>query len=162
MPATLTYIDSGVLIFAAKGTTDAAALALPFLGDPNREYVTSDYVRLEILPKATFHRRTVEIDFYNLFFSTTTRTIPTSPALLAYALEEACNTGIQGLDAVHIACAVFAGAEEFITSEKTNKPIHRTTLIKTVSIFPPDPPTKPWWCNFWRWRLTRKWVRSED
>jgi hypothetical protein len=151
LPATLTYIDSGVLIFAAKGATAAAALALPFLGDPNREYVTSDYVRLEILPKATFHKRTAELDFYNLFFSTTTRSIPTSEALLAYALDEACKTGIQGLDAIHIACAVFAGAEEFITSEKTNKPIHRTNRIKMISIFPAASVTaKPWW-KFWRW-----------
>jgi len=145
---TLTYIDSGVLIFAAQGTTATAALALPFLADPSREYVTSDYVRLEVLPKATFHKRTAEIAFYNLFFTTTTRTIPTSDALLKYALDEACKTGIHGLDAVHIACAVFAGAEEFITSEKPNRPIHRTRLIKVVSIFPPGPRTKRWW-KFW-------------
>ncbi|MHB8302148.1 MAG: type II toxin-antitoxin system VapC family toxin [Acidobacteriaceae bacterium] len=142
MPATLTYIDSGVLIFAAQGTTDAAALALPFLADPNREYVTSDYVRLEILPKAIFYKRTAEVEFYNIFFKTNARSIPTSKALLDYALEEACKTGIQGFDAVHIACAVFAGAEEFITSEKTGKPIHRTTLVKVVSIFPGDPAIK--------------------
>jgi predicted nucleic acid-binding protein len=150
LPATLTYIDSGVLIFAAQGTTAAAALALPFLADPNREYVTSDYVRLEVLPKATFHGRIEEVAFYNLFFTTTTRSIPTSEALLNYALEEACRTGIQGLDAVHIACAVFAGAEEFITSEKSIRPIHRTKLVKVVSIFPAVAPDKePWW-KFWR------------
>ena len=149
MPSTVTYIDSGVLIFAAKGTTEAAALALPFLGDPNREYVTSDYVRLEILPKATFHNRVAEVAFYNLFFTTVSRSIPTSDALLQYALDEACKTGIQGLDAVHIACAVFAGAEEFITSEKTTTPIHRTRLVKVISIFPPGYGKKrPWW-KFW-------------
>lgn len=151
MPATLTYIDSGVLIFAAKGTTDAAALALPFLADPSREYVTSDYVRLEVLPKATFHQRTAEIAFYNLFFTTTTRSIPTSEALLKYALEEACKTGIHGLDAVHIACAVFAGADEFITSEKSDRPIHRTTRVKVVSIFPAETADKAAWWRFWRW-----------
>jgi hypothetical protein len=150
LPATtLTYIDSGVLIFAAQGTTAAAALALPFLGDPTREYVTSDYVRLEVLPKATFHNRTAEVAFYNLFFTTTTRSIPPSEALLKYALDEACKTGIQGLDAVHIACAVFAGADEFITSEKTSRPIHRTKLVKVVSIFPVSAARrKPWW-KFW-------------
>lgn len=136
MSATLTYIDSGVLIFAAKGTTEAAALALPFLADPGREYVTSDYVRLEVLPKATFHKQREKVAFYNLFFTTITRSIPTSKTLLDYALEEACKTGIHGIDAVHIACAAFAGAEEFITSEKTNRPIHRTKLVKVVSIFP--------------------------
>lgn len=151
MPGILTYIDSGVLIFAAKGNTEAAALALPYLGDPNREYVTSDYVRLEVLPKATFHKRTAEVAFYNLFFATATRSIPTSEPLLKYALGEACKTGIHGIDAIHIACAVFAGAEEFVTSEKPNKPIHRTTLVKMVSIFPLTSAKKKSLWKFWRW-----------
>lgn len=142
MPTTLTYIDSGVLIFAAQGTADAAALALPFLVDPNREYVTSDYVRLEILPKAIFNKRTAEVEFYDIFFKTIVRWIPTSKSLLDYALEEACKTGIHGLDAVHLACAAFAGAAEFVTSEKIGKPIHRTTLVKVVSIFPEQTPDK--------------------
>jgi predicted nucleic acid-binding protein len=146
----LTYIDSGVLIFAARATTPAAALAAAFLGDPRREYVTSDYVRLEVLPKATFYGRKAEIDFYNFFFSTTTRSLPTSEALLRCALEEGCRTGIHGVDALHIACAVFAGAEEFITSEKADRPIHRTKLVRVVSIFPKESPrTNKWW-QFWK------------
>jgi hypothetical protein len=136
LPTTLTYIDSGVLIFASQGTSAAASLALPFLGDPNREYVTSDYVRLEVLPKPIFHGRAAEVEFYNAFFATTTRSVPTSEALLRNAFEEACKTGISGVDAIHISSAVFGGAEEFITSEKTDRPIHRTKLIKVVSIFP--------------------------
>jgi predicted nucleic acid-binding protein len=133
---TLTYIDSGVLIYAAKGTTDAAALALPYLRDSNREYVTSDYVRIEVLPKAIFHKNTTERSFYEAFFAMNVRCVPTSEALLKYAMEEACKTGISGLDAIHVACAVFGGAQEFVTSENSTKPIHRTTLIKVVSIHP--------------------------
>lgn len=139
MPATLTYIDSGVLIFAAKGTTDAAALALPFLQDPEREFVTSEYVRLEVLPKATCFHNEAEVDFYNAFFSLNTRTVPTSAALLELAMEEACRHGLNALDAIHIACAVFGGAEEIVTSEKTTKPMHSTQLIRMVSIFPDEP-----------------------
>jgi hypothetical protein len=135
----LTYVDSGVLIFAAQGTTATAALALPFLGDPEREYVTSDYVRLEVLPKATFHGRLAEVEFYSAFFRLNSRNVQTSQALLEFALQEACGTGISGLDAVHIACAVFAGAEEFITSEKHDSPIHRTQKVRVVSIFPIPP-----------------------
>lgn len=131
-----TYIDSGVLIAAARGDASLSALALPYLADPNREYITSDYVRLEVLPKAVFHKRQEEESFYNEFFRLNARTIPTSPALLEYALAEACETGIQGLDAVHIACAVFAGAEEFITSEKETTPIHRTKKVRVISIRP--------------------------
>ncbi|MBZ5509659.1 MAG: PIN domain-containing protein [Acidobacteriia bacterium] len=133
---TLTYVDSGVLIFAAKGTTEAAALALPFLQDPAREFVTSEYVRLEVLPKPICFRNEVEVEFYNTFFRLNTRTIPTSVALLELAMEEACRTGLSALDAIHIACAVFSGAEEIVTSEKVTKPMHRTRLVRVVSIFP--------------------------
>jgi predicted nucleic acid-binding protein len=147
---TLTYVDSGVLIFAARGDTQAAALALPFLQDPNREFVTSEYVRLEVLPKPICFQNEAEVEFYNGFFRLNTRTIPTSVALLELAMEEACRTGLSALDAIHIACAVFGGAEEIVTSEKTNKPMHRTRLIRVVSIFPAVTPKKvPRW-KFWR------------
>ena len=133
---TLTYVDSGVLIFAAKGTTAAAALALPFLQDPNREFVTSDYVRLEVLPKAVWMHNEAEVEFYETFFRLNTRTIPTSVALLEFAMDEACKIGLNAVDAIHIACAVFGGAEEIVTSEKPTKPMHRTGLVRVVSIFP--------------------------
>ena len=135
---TVTYVDSGVLIFAAKGTTEAAALALPFLEDPNREFVTSEYVRLEVLPKPICFHNEAEVEFYNAFFDLSTRTIPTSVALLDRAMEEACKYGLSALDAIHIACAVFSGAEEIITSEKSSKPMHRTQSIRVVSIFPDE------------------------
>jgi predicted nucleic acid-binding protein len=132
----LTYLDSGVLIFAAKGTTAAAALALPFLQDSSREFVTSEFVRLEVLPKPTCFHLDAEVEFYNAFFSLNSRIIPPSQALLELAMEEACIHGLSALDALHIASAVFGGAEELITSEKTTKPMHRTDLIRVVSIFP--------------------------
>ena len=125
-----------MLIFAAKGTTAAAALALPFLQDPDREFVTSEYVRLEVLPKPTCFRLETEVEFYNAFFSLNSRIIPTSQALLELAMEEACRHGLSAIDAIHIACAVFGGAEQMITSEKTTKPIHRTGLVRVLSIFP--------------------------
>lgn len=136
MPSILTYIDSGVLIYAAKGTTDAAALALPFLGDKNREFVTSDYVKLEVLPKSIWSKNTAETAFYEGFYRLNTRTIPTSEPLLDLAMEEACKLGLNALDAIHVACAVFGGAQEIVTSEKATKPMHRTKLVKVVSIFP--------------------------
>jgi predicted nucleic acid-binding protein len=132
-------VDSGVLIFAAKGNSAAAALALPFLQDAAREFVTSEYVRLEVLPKPTCFGNKVEVEFYNAFFRLNSRTIPTSVALLELAMEEACRIGLSAIDAIHVACAVFGGAEEIVTSEKTTKPIHRTQLVRVVSIFPPEP-----------------------
>jgi len=129
-----TYIDSGVLIAAARGDASLSPVALSYLADPNREYISSDYVRLEVLPKAVFHKRREEEEFYNEFFRFNARIIPTSAALLEYAMTEGCDTGIDGIDAVHIACAVFGGVEEFIMSEKPTKPLHRTKKVRVISI----------------------------
>lgn len=137
---TVTYVDSGVLIYAARGNPDTAALALPFLEDVERQFVTSEYVRLEVLPKALFNRNAEEADYYNAFFAMAARNVPTSVALLELAMEEATRSGLSAIDAIHVACAVFGGAEELITTEKTTKPIHRTVLVRVVSIHPPAPP----------------------
>lgn len=133
-------MDSGVLIFAARGNTEAAALALPFLEDPNREFVTSDFVRLEVLPKPICFHRDAEVEFYNAFFNLNSRTIPISATLITTAMEEACRHGLNAIDAIHLACAILGGAEELVTSEKSSRPIHRSTLVRVISIFPEEPP----------------------
>jgi predicted nucleic acid-binding protein len=134
----LTYVDSGVLIYAAQGTSDAAAQALTFLQDPDREFVTSEYVRLEVLPKARWMHNQGEVAFYETFFGMNSRIVPTSGALLEYAMGEASRVGLNALDALHIACAVFGGAEELITTEKPTKPMYRTDKVRVVWIFPAD------------------------
>ena len=133
-----TYVDSGVLIYASRGTEEAAQRALPFLKDTNRQFVTSDYVLLEVLPKSIFHKNKAETEFYQGFFQLNLRVVHTSNELLKLAMEEGCRTGISGLDAIHIAAAVFGGAEEFITTERSTKAIHRTRLIRVVSIHRSD------------------------
>ncbi len=62
--AVRTYIDTGVLIAAIRGEKDIADSALSFLYDPLREYVTSDYVKVELLPKCTFYHNVDKKQFY--------------------------------------------------------------------------------------------------
>ena len=92
-------------------------------------------MRLEVLPQAVFHKKTAEVEFYEGFFKLNSWIVPTSPELVKMAMEEACANGIGGMDALHIAAAVFAGAEELITSEGANKPILRTKRLRVVSMF---------------------------
>jgi predicted nucleic acid-binding protein len=135
--AVRTYIDTGVLIAAFRGDSAANSAALSFLNDPLREYVTSDYVKIELLPKSIFHGHEAEREFYEDFFKAPTITrVPSSDDLLAFALEEGSKTGISGMDAIHVACAVIAEAAELITAEKTTKPIHRANGVKVISINP--------------------------
>ena len=132
--AVRTYIDSCVLIAALRGEQTISDAAMAFLNDPLREYVTSDYVKIELLPKATYHKQDDERIFYEEFFKTSTTHVPSSDGLLALALDEGATTGMSGLDAVHVACALVADAEELITAERTTKPIHRAKGVKVISI----------------------------
>lgn len=132
--AVRTYIDSGVLISLFRGDDKIAGTALSFLNDPLREYVTSDYVKVEVLPKSIFHNHEDERRFYEDFFKSSKIHVPSSDDLLSFAIDEGAKTGISGMDAIHVACAVIAQAKELITSEKPTKPIHRAIGVKVISI----------------------------
>lgn len=64
-----TYIDSGVLISAFQGIQTVSIKANQILNDENREFASSRFVQLEVLPKATFHQQKDELEFYETFFS---------------------------------------------------------------------------------------------
>jgi hypothetical protein len=52
----ITYIDSGVLISATDGVGRIADKALEILGDSQREFACSEFVKLEVSPKAVFNK----------------------------------------------------------------------------------------------------------
>lgn len=132
----LTYIDSGVLISALRGPQVIADRALSFLNDPLRDYVTSDYVKIELLPKCRFFKNKDEEQFYEEFFDRSSIHVPSSDDLLSFAIDEGGKTGISGMDALHVACAVIAQAKELITAERSTKPIHRANGVTVVSVNP--------------------------
>ena len=129
-----TFVNPGILSAAVRGQEDAAARALSILEDPERHFVTSDFLKMEVLPKALYHRRPAEVALYERFFSKA-RLSPVSPALVTLAYREACAFGLSALDALHIAVARSAGAEEFLTTERPSTPLFRITgLIITPLI----------------------------
>ena len=134
--AVRTYVDSGVLISATRGPKQLSEVALSFLYDPLREYVTSDYVKVEVLPKCVFHGNVAEQKFYEDFFGRSSTHVPSSDALLAFAIEEGGKTGIAGMDAIHVAAAVVGSAEELITGEGPEKLINQAKSIRVISIRP--------------------------
>ena len=100
-----TFVDSGVLIEAFRGSSAIATSALAILSDANREFVTSEFVRLEVLPKPTFQRRLIEVTFFNAFFATTSQSAPINRALVRLALTRAEEFGLSAVDALHVASA---------------------------------------------------------
>ncbi|KUK98957.1 MAG: Uncharacterized protein XE11_2818 [Methanomicrobiales archaeon 53_19] len=59
----LTYLDSSVLIQAYRGEGVSGERAMRVLDDPDREFVVSDFLKLEVLPKPIFHAREDEVAF---------------------------------------------------------------------------------------------------
>lgn len=136
-PRILTYVDSGVLIAAATGRSAVAEPALDVLTDSGREFASSRFVQLEVLPKAIYFGNEDEAAFYRTFFEEkVTRWAEPIEAIVEAGYREACRAGLSALDALHVAAAVLVGADELVTIEKMEKAIHRTRSIRVVSIQP--------------------------
>lgn len=119
-----TFLDAGVLIAAGRGRQEEAAWALAILGDPERRFLTSAFLRLEVLPKALYYARPAEAAVYERYFAMA-RMIPLSMPLVEQAYVEACAFGLSALDALHLTFAKAGGAQEFITTERPTSPLFR-------------------------------------
>jgi predicted nucleic acid-binding protein len=125
-----TYLDSGVLIAAFKGAGEIGKRALEILDDRDRKLVVSDAVYLEVFPKPKFHKNEEEVKFYQELFRESEQK-PWSLAALKDASDIATTYDISAMDAVHIAHAIEAQVDEFVTAEKSNKPMFK---IKNICI----------------------------
>lgn len=132
-----TFIDSGVLIAAVRGKEEVAIRAIEVLDDPERVFVSSDFVRLEVLPKAKYNRREEEAKSYEAFFRAAQEMVRASRTLINQAYNEASRAGLAAMDALHVAAAKVSGSDEFLTTEKPAKPIFRAEGIKVKTIRPP-------------------------
>ncbi|NMF86257.1 PIN domain-containing protein [Nodosilinea sp. P-1105] len=132
---TRTFVDSGVLIAAARGEDAIAEAALSFLFDPARVFVSSPFVRLEVLPKAVFNQKMVEAEFYETFFGAVETWATDIDTLIQQAHAIACNYGLAAMDALHAAAAIALNAEDFLTTEKPTKPMYRVPNLRVISVF---------------------------
>lgn len=131
---TRTFIDSGVLIAAARGNMILSFAALRILNEGDRKFASSGFIQLETLPKATYHKQQAEAEFYESFFNSVTLWANNLEQIVQMSDRIASTYGLAAMDALHIAAALSVDAEELVTTEKTTKPMHRVTEIKIVSI----------------------------
>ncbi len=129
-----TFLDSGVLMAAWRGTEDQASAALSCMEDANREFYTAQMVKLELLPKAHFYHKPGELEIYEPHFARTKKEEPLSESLGRDAMRLAKKHGVSAADALNIAAAIRLGVEEFFTSEHSQKPLFRVPGIKVISI----------------------------
>ena len=128
-----TYIDANLLVAAFRGEGEIGQRAIEILDDPDRILVVSDAVWLEVMPKPRFEKRQEEFAFYTAIFEQS-EILRWCTDTLYRAHDLAEEYGIAAMDAVHVATAVDAGVEEFITAEKQTKPIFRVQSINITSI----------------------------
>jgi predicted nucleic acid-binding protein len=102
--------------------------------DDRREFVTSQLVRLELLPKPRFERRLMEVRFYESHFAEAVACEPLSVELGREAEGLAARYGLSGADALHLAAAIRQGAEEFYSSERPGKPMFRVKELRVISL----------------------------
>ena len=133
---TRTCIDSGVVISATTGRDALFDRAWEILDDPERDFLTSEFVRLEVLPKALYFQHQDEIDLYAMFFTEVAQVVPMSEALITQAHREARHAGIGALDALHVAAARIGGAEELVTTERLTTALFRVPGMTITTIRP--------------------------
>jgi len=128
-----TFLDAGVLIAAFRASGPLAAPAAATLNDANREFVTSEFVRLEVLPKPTYLKRASEVAFQDTFFAACVLSVPITVAMAQLAMQRAKMFGLSAVDALHVAAAEIAGADELVTSERPTSPLLRVDTVRVVS-----------------------------
>ncbi len=132
--AVRTFLDSGVLISAYKGSDSIQQSAIKILDDPNRVFLSSPFIRHEVSPKALYNKQKDEYLFYHRYFRRATF-CDDLKLILGHGFREAASAGVGPMDALHLAAAHLLNADEFITTEKPNKSIHRSTLVKVLYLF---------------------------
>ncbi len=131
-----TYLDTGVLIAAFKGDEAASDRALEIIGNETRAFIVSDLLTLECVSPALANGYLEQADFCQKFIAEGINT-PLSAASTGWAVERASKCCIGAMDVLHMAVAVEAGADEFITTEAPTKgffnldaPLQVTTIYQ--------------------------------
>jgi len=129
-----TFVDSNVLITAFQGKDEIWQRAIDIIDDPEREFIVSDYLKLEVIPQPTFHQRHEEIQFMHTFFDGASLYASPTPIITAQAVNLACQYSLSPMDALHAGTAVESKVDELITLEKPAKPLCQIKEIKVVSL----------------------------
>ena len=130
---TRAYIDTCVFIDAIKGSKPHWQQALALFTDPGRELVSSQLIRLGLLPGPTFGKNANEVQNIESLLGAISVWVEVDDDLIREAVKIGCDHGVAGVDAVHCAAAKLAGAC-LITSERVGTPMHRVKDLITIHV----------------------------
>jgi predicted nucleic acid-binding protein len=137
-----TFVDASMLIAGIRGQPDQIERVIATLDDAQREFLSSNFVRLEVLPKALFHGQDDEVTFYEQFFRNVVEYADISTELVNSAFTLASRWNLNAVDALHVASALQLGADELITTERPTPPLSRVNepglTIVSIREGPPE------------------------
>lgn len=131
---TRTFLDSGILLTGWKGREADRDQAIAIMEDVNREFVSSQMVRLELFPKSSYFKNRAEIAFYESYFAGVKGEERLSEALGDEAMKLGVQYGLAAADALNVAAAIRQGASEFVTTELPGKPMFRVKNLLVVGL----------------------------
>jgi predicted nucleic acid-binding protein len=129
-----TFVDSSVFIAAAEDERPASDDARRLLADPNRWFVASSLVELEVLPPPPGRHREAQGLVRATFLGLVAEWLEVDQALVreAAALRRA-TPGLGPMDSLHAAAAIRAGAE-LVTLEAVTKPLYAVAGLRVVHV----------------------------
>lgn len=127
-------MDANVLIGAAQGTPAVYEQAMEILDDPEREFVSSKFLRLEVEPKPTRNKQMEELSFYKAFFEEVACWVEVTEEMLDKTYDMACLHGMSAIDAFHVMAAIESNCDVMVTAEKNTKPMFQVSEINVITI----------------------------
>ena len=129
----LTYVDACLLIAAFQNKSERDQTASGILNDKRRVFLASDALWMEVMPAPRRNKRQREIDFYERFFARA-RHLPMSDAIMRRARGLSSIYHLDAMDAIHIAHAIDAGADEFVSAENSTKPMFAVQEMPVLTV----------------------------
>jgi predicted nucleic acid-binding protein len=128
-----TYLDTCVLIAAFNGDDSAHAAAVALIDDPEREFVSSLYLHLELLPQPAFYGHQAQLAWFTEWLANADCIQP-STEIARNAIDLASRYCLGAVDALHISSAAAAQVAEFVTAEAPTKPMLKVREISVRTI----------------------------
>ena len=122
------FVDSGVLIAAARGEAAVRQAAIQLLTDPTHVFLTSPFIYLETVPKARFGQRELELALYRTYFDHA-QSFDDLPMIFQKALSISEEDGVGPMDSLHVAAAILSEADMLVTTENRGKSIYRAKAM---------------------------------
>lgn len=138
MPRQRVYIDASILILASRAKEDEISLRAIAELDRDVDYLYSSIVELETIPRPLVNNFSEQVAMLRGFFELAER-IECSDEVQRIALAEACKgKGLDAADALHVGCAIVAGATELVTGEKPEStlPQAQGVTVRSIAVDP--------------------------